>query len=131
MNAYDPAKTDSPELSFGPACFQLRSVKRAVDFMMEENVCLKNRVAEILKNGFDTRMLAMLEVFQDSFISHDQLIELLRNDVARMEQLIQEAVADSTAFAAMCHQLKRLQKSITAAEDRFKKMKAAFNDTML
>ena len=47
MNAYDPAKTDSPELSFGPACFQLRSVKRAVDFMMEENDYLPYKYSPI------------------------------------------------------------------------------------
>lgn len=123
---------DSREVKLKQAIFEIRSLKRAIDFMMEENVHLKNRVAEILKNGFSKKMLVTLEVFQSRFISEDQLIGLLRNELAQIEQsLHHEAFSGGESFTALCDKLKQLHKSMVATENQFIKLNADFNDFLL
>ena len=114
------------------AIFEISSIKRAIDFIMEENIHLKNRIAEILEYGFNNKMLVKLEIFQNSFISQDQLIGLLRNEVAQIEQKIhREAFSKDETMAELCSKLKKLQQSMEATENQFIKLKASFNDFLL
>ena len=62
--------------------------KRFLDFFRDENVCLKNRLSDILKDGFDRRLLEELENFQTKFIKQDELIGSLRNDIAALNKLL-------------------------------------------
>ena len=62
--------------------------KRFLNFFRDENVCLKNRLSDILKNGFDRRLLEELENFQTKFIKQDELFGVLRNDIAALDKLL-------------------------------------------
>jgi len=120
------------EIKLKQAIFEISSIKRAIDFIMEENIHLKNRIAEIIENGFNNKMLVKLEMFQSRFISEDQLIGLLRNEVAQIEQKIhREAFTEYETLAELCSKLKNLQKSMEATENQFIKLKAYFNDFLL
>jgi len=109
--------------------FEIRFLKRAIDFMMEENIQLKNRVAEIPRNGFSKKMLVVLEIFQNRFINEDQLIGLLRNELAQIEQLLHQGIfSEDPACTELCNNLKQLHKSIITAENQVIQLNADFND---
>src|SRR5664279_5195423 len=62
--------------------------KRLLGFMREENILLKNRLSEILMDRFDKNLLEEVEAFQSDFIKKDELLVLLRNDVAELDKLL-------------------------------------------
>jgi len=106
--------------------------KRFLSFLMEENVYLKNRIAEVLKANCDARLLANLETFQTSFICTDSLVALLRNDVMEFEK---RWLADGTSVELVnkniAGSLKRLRENINAAERTFNQRQSSFNDYLL
>ena len=67
---------------------EVNTWKRFLDFFREENVNLKNRLSNILKNRFDKKLLDEMENFQSKFIKHDELIIFLRKDVAELDKLL-------------------------------------------
>ena len=67
---------------------EVNTWKRFLNFFRDENVCLKNRLSDILKNGFDRNLLDELENFQTKFIKHDEVIILLRNEIAELDKLL-------------------------------------------
>ena len=103
--------------------------KRFLSFLMDENVHLKNRMSEILKTDCDTRLLAKLEIFQNSFIYTDTLVALLRDDVMEFEKRLQEnKISDEHANKNIAGSLLRMRRNISAAERTFNQRQAAFND---
>jgi hypothetical protein len=67
---------------------EAKTWKRFLNFFRDENVCLKNKLSDILKNGFDRRLLEELENFQTKFIKRDELFGVLRNDIAALDKLL-------------------------------------------
>ena len=132
MNEDELITGESRAVKIKQAFFEIRCIKRAVEFIMEENVHLKNHVAEILKNGFDKKMLGMLEDFQSNFIIEDQMIGLLRNELAQIEELIYRKVSPGDrGFLQLCDKLKMLHKSTIMAENQFLKLRSDFNESLL
>ena len=54
--------------------------KRVLGFMQEENIHLKNRLSDVLKERFNKKMLEDVEIFQNNFIKEDVIINLLKNE---------------------------------------------------
>ena len=67
---------------------EINTWKRLLIFFRDENVCLKNRLSDILKNGFNRKLLEEFENFQTKFIKQDEMIRLLRNDTAELDKLL-------------------------------------------
>ena len=67
---------------------EVNTWKRLLNFFRDENVYLKNRLSEILKNGFDRKLLEEFENFQTKFINQDEVISFLRNDIADLDKLL-------------------------------------------
>jgi hypothetical protein len=57
-----------PEFKLKQLQYESDTWKRILGFMIDENIHLKHRITEILKNGFDKSQLEGLEQFQNSFI---------------------------------------------------------------
>ena len=55
---------------------------------MDENIQLKNRLSEVLRDRFDKNLLVEVEVFQNYFIKEDAPIAFLRNNVAELDKLL-------------------------------------------
>lgn len=106
------------------AIFETEVLKRILGFMSDENMHFKNRMSEILKNGFEKKMLNRMEVFQNRFIMEDELVGLLRNDVAEMENLIR---SEGEAIEEISRKLKKLSFNVELAESHFNKLKMDFN----
>ena len=106
--------------------------KRLLDFMMDENILLKNRISEILKNDFDKTHMEDLEGFQNRFITLDEVIAMLRNDVAKFEKLLTSELFENEAnFHRSLRELKNLRNNIGIAEIQSSGLKLEFNKYLL
>ncbi len=65
---------------------EVETWRRMLSYMQEENIHLKNRLSEVLKDRFDKKMLEVVEVFQSKFIMQDDLITSLKKEVAAIEE---------------------------------------------
>src|SRR5450432_690975 len=77
----EPAKINQLQI-------EINTWKRLLNFFRDENVCLKNRLSDILKNGFDRKLLEEFENFQTKFIKQDEVINFLRNDTTELDKLL-------------------------------------------
>jgi regulator of replication initiation timing len=118
-----------PELKLKQLRYEADTWKRLLGFMMEENIHLKNRVSQILKDRFDANLLEEVEAFQSSFVKEDEMIGLLRNDVAELDKLLQREVFDDGMIIKNVEsKLKKLRHNIKNAEKQFGKLKMDFNN---
>ena len=67
--------------------------KRHLSFIMEENIRMKNRLTEILKDHFDQRLLPDLDSFQEILLREDARIGLLRDDIAKLDPALETETA--------------------------------------
>jgi len=118
-----------PELKIKQLQYESNTWKRLLGFMMDENVHLKNRVSEVLKNGFDKGLLEEMESFHSRFIKEDDLIGLLRNEVAELDKLlVREIFEDGQLVKEIDTKLKKLHKNIITAERQLNELKLEFNN---
>jgi hypothetical protein len=117
-----------PELKLKQLQHESETWKRLLDFMMNENIHLKNRLSEILKDKFDEKLLAQVEDFQNTFLKEDQLIELLRNEVAELDDLFLNKITDKGAMEnEIDTRLIKLRDNMITTEREFGKIKLQFN----
>lgn len=118
-----------PELKLKQLQYEADTWKRLLAFMMDENVHLKNRLSEILKDKFDKNLLEGVEAFQSSFLKEDEMIGLLRNDVAELDKLlVREIFEDGTLIKKVDAKLKHIRHNIKNAEKEFSSLKSDFNN---
>jgi len=125
-------KHSKPEMMPGirPKQLQYESEtwKRLLGFMLEENVHLKNRLSEILKNGFNRNFLEEIENFQTRIIKEDERIGLLRHEVVELDKLMAgKTFGDGQISEEINTRIKNLQNSINNAENEFARLKTDFN----
>ncbi len=118
-----------PELKLKQLQYEADTWKRLLGFMMDENIQLKNRISQILKDRFDQNLLEEVEGYQSSFVKEDELIGLLRNDIAELDKLLQKEVfEDGMIIKIVEGKLKKIRNNIKNAEKQFGKLKMEFNN---
>lgn len=116
------------ELKLKQLQFETDTWKRLLGFLIEENIHMKNRISDILKNDFDKNLLEELDDFHSRFIKEDELIGLLRNDAAEMDKLLaREIFEDGIITREVNRKLRRLGDNMLIAEKQFTNLKAEFN----
>ncbi len=106
--------------------------KRSLGFMIDENVQLKIRLAEILRTEFDENLLEDIENFQTSFIREDEMVSLLKTDIAKLDKLlVREVFEDGQIVDNINRMLKEIRRNISIAESQFGKLKLEFNSYLL
>ncbi len=121
-----------PELKLKQLQFESNTWKRLLCFMMDENIHLKNRIAEILKNDTDNNLLEEIENFQNNLVRQDEVISLLRHDTAELDKLlVREIFDDGEITKEINRKLKDLRNNISTAEKQFTKVKVEFNNYLL
>ena len=106
--------------------------KRQLCFISEENVRLKTRLSEILKDGIDDNFLEEIENFQNRFIREDDVIGVLRNEVADLDKLLaSEIFEDGNTVKKADNKIKSLRHNVTETEKDFIKLKSEFNNYIL
>ena len=117
-----------PELKLRQLQFESDSWKRLLGFIIDENIHLKNRLSEVLKNGFGGNWLEEMETFHNQLVKEDERISLLRNEIAELDRLlVREVFDDGRIIKDIDRRLKKLRHNITNTEEQFGKLKLEFN----
>lgn len=103
---------------------ETESWKQLLSSRMEENVLLKNKLADILKNNFDQSSLEDIEEFQTQFIEQDEWIKSLKKDVIELDKIF----ADGEMEESLGITVKNFRRNLASSSKRFSFLKSAFND---
>lgn len=102
--------------------------KRLLGFLTDENINLKNRLSEILRDDFESSLLDVLEIFQNRFINEDNMIGLLRNEITEYDRvLIRENFEDGHLKNEVVTLLNKLRNNMKYAEIESGKLRRDFN----
>lgn len=121
-------KKYSPEIKFKQVQYESAAWKRLLGFMLDENVHLKNRLSEILKDKFNNSLLEKVEEFLSRFVKEDELIGLLRNEVVELDKMLQQCHGQEKNYYDVERKLNNIRHNIFTAEKEFGKLKSEFND---
>ncbi|MEO7120152.1 MAG: hypothetical protein ABIY62_03605 [Ginsengibacter sp.] len=107
---------------------ECNTLRRSLLFLKEENIVLKNRLSEILKDSFDKNLLEQAELFHNDFIRKDARIHLLRNDLAGLYNLLAKIINnEKDTSLEIDARLGELRNNTNIAENQFIKMQSDFN----
>ena len=107
---------------------EVESWTRLLRFLSDENVLIKISFADLLKNFVDNSHLSQLEQFNDSFISQDELIKLLRNEVEVVTRMLQrDDIYNRDQAALLEKKVASLRKNIQVAEQQFVELRRRFD----
>ncbi len=103
--------------------------KQLLSARMQENVLLKNQLADILKNNYHKCFLEEIEEFQTKFITDDQIINSLRKNVSEVDSLLSDEVfEDKLNEKHFRLKWKNLKADIQRTTIRFRNLKSEFDD---
>jgi len=100
---------------------------RTLDYIQQENVFLKNHLADIIKNDIKPEMLEQVEYFQNQFINKDAVIALLRYDIANQNRLSENGVEHNGDFVKLQARQGKLRGDMEKMEREFSRLKFQFN----
>lgn len=106
------------------------SWKRKLEFLLQENAYLKNRLAELLnEQKIDRGIVESAELYLNRFIRKDEIIFLFRNDIAEFDEMLKnENYEDRVLVKAIEHKNKMMSKELQKLDTTFKNLKIQFNN---
>lgn len=119
-------KEAMPKLDLAQIKSESDSWKRSLAFMIDENIHLKGRLTQILKKEVNKELLEMAENFHNHFIKQDELISLLRNDIAELDAVLLKGSKDNLSDIKI--KLIKLRDNVSNASKEFDQLKISFND---
>jgi hypothetical protein len=108
--------------------------KRLLAFLMDENIHLKNRLSEIVKDRDGTTSLSLIEIerFQTNFLKGDELIKVLRDDISEVDKLLRkEFFEDGIIEKKIKTKFNKIRVNIPLAERQLDQLKKEFNSYLL
>lgn len=103
--------------------------RKKLNSRMEENVSMKNNIAEILKEEYDQYCLDEIEDFQTNSIREDEIIGILRMEVAELDDLLTNNNLDSMKLKdSLDETIKKLRNDMTYSENQFDSFISSFRD---
>lgn len=116
------------ELKLKQIQYESETWKRLLGFIVEENIHLKNRLSEVLSDRFNVELLDEIERFHSRFIREDELVSLLRHDLAELDKLlVREVFEDGPLKKKADKRFSQLRIHIKKAEKEYGKLKMEFN----
>ncbi|MGN6540488.1 MAG: DUF4047 domain-containing protein [Ginsengibacter sp.] len=114
--------------NFGSELRQLQaereSWKQLLSSRTEENVLLKNSLADILKNNFNASSLEDIEDFQTQFIEQDEWIKSLKKDIIELDKVFEDGEIEGPLDMIV----ERFRRNLDSSSKKFSYLKSAFND---
>jgi len=111
---------------------QSETWKRDLGFAVEENITLKNRLAEIIANDHQvtTELLERIEAYQNEFISKDVALRLIFSEIKDWDKLlVKEQYLDGKETNGTLIALqKKLSRGIESFMNEFSRLKFDFNN---
>lgn len=99
---------------------------RTLDYLQQENIYLKNRVADLLKYEMNNGILEKVEFFHNKFIDKDAVLSLLRHDIAQLADNIERANGNGMSKQMLLKE-EHLRRDMEKMEVEFGKLKSDFN----
>lgn len=108
---------------------EYRTWLRTLEFLQQENIFLKDRLTDIVKNDISTELLDKAEFFQNSFINKDTVIALLRYEIKEQNRALDEGYNNGNGLNAKIESKQgQLREDINKMESEFSKLKFEFNN---
>lgn len=102
--------------------------KRLLQFIQQENNFLKTRLSQVLQEDTDIEFLEQAEHFQNKFLSEDETVHLLRQDVHEIEHWLgKNHLQNEALYPEIQKRIKKLSKDMETVERQFHKLKSDFN----
>ncbi|MEO7802072.1 MAG: hypothetical protein ABIR81_08740 [Ginsengibacter sp.] len=118
-----------PQLLLRQFEYESDTWKRLLGYMIDENIHLKNRLVEILKHIPDRNLLLEIEIFHTRFMKEDDMIILLRNDVAEFDKFLESDIFEGEKISDEIKiKLTKIRNNITNAELQFSRLNLEFNN---
>ena len=97
--------------------------------MIDETIYLKSRLPELLQRPVADQALLSIESFQTRFLRQDLLIDILKHDIAEIEEIISRDIfnGDNVAIESLDSRMSHMRKLMTDAEQHFYTLKQEFN----
>lgn len=109
--------------------YENESSRRMLEFLMQENVMLKTRLAELLGEIFTTKdFLEIAEFYQASFIRKDEIISLMRQDIGRLDNMLTQFIHKKDDLNSITQAREKLNRDLKNLGVVFIDMKARFNN---
>jgi hypothetical protein len=103
---------------------ETESWKQLLSSRTEENVLLKNSLADILKNNFNANSLEDIEDFQTQFIEQDEWIKSLKKDIIELDKIFEDGEIEGPLDMIV----ERFRRNLDSSSKKFSYLKSAFND---
>jgi hypothetical protein len=108
--------------------YESETWKRYLQFIQQENNFLKTRLSQVLQQDTDIEFLERAEIFQNKFLSEDETVHLLRQDVHEMEDMLTGSFNEhNTVPIDLLKKFKKLSRDMETVERQFHKLKTDFN----
>jgi hypothetical protein len=103
--------------------------KLVLELLTEENINIKNRLSEILRNmgESDGSFMEQIEYFHNCFLKEDEIIWFLRMEVTEQDKLLVRNMHDVDMLKLIKTNQKQLRQDIDTAEQEFHKLTFEFN----
>ena len=104
---------------------------RTLDYFRQENIYLKNRLAQIAKTNINNSFLVELEAYQNRFVEKDTIVAILRYDITLQNELILKCTAtddDDNCVKKILLNQNKLRDDMQQMEKEFNKLKFDFNN---
>ena len=104
---------------------------RTLDYFQQENIYLKNRIAQIAKTNINNSFLNELEAYQTRFVDKDTIISILRYDISMQNDVIETNANkedDDTLTTKIVASQNKLRADMQRMEKEFNRLKFDFNN---
>lgn len=108
--------------------YELDTWISSLEYIVDGNIRLKNRLSDILKDKFDKYLLEEVDDFQNRFINIDELVSLIRNDIAELNKLFERNLFEKGKLKPeIDRKVKLIRSNLNTVEKRFTRLKSDFN----
>lgn len=102
--------------------------KNMLYLRMEENILLKNMLANILRNNYNRNCLEEIEEFQNQFINQDRINEVLKREIVDLDDLLFKRFEAERIGDLFEKKAKKLRDDISLSERRFQLLVSSFRE---
>lgn len=126
---YTKLPLPSPSFTLKQLLYEAASWRRLLIFLSDENNLLKDRLSEVLKDRGSDMQLADAERFQSSFVQEDELLQVLKMEIAEIERLARAFGNKEISHQRIIERkLKSFRSNILYFESQFGRLQTVFND---
>jgi len=93
---------------------------------MEENLVLKDMLADILKSNFDHSHLDQIEEFQNNFINEEQVTNDLRKEIVELQKQSFKILDNSMQKDEFDEKIRKFNEELKQSDLRFQSMVSSF-----